>query len=64
VAARATEVVRIASARVGVIFDRVQRGMPIGPFRLAPRADILNAAALGACQLVRDALAKYVRIND
>jgi hypothetical protein len=38
--------------------------LPIGPFRLAPRADILNAAALGACQLVRDALAKYVRIND
>src|SRR6476659_8466140 len=25
---------------VSVIFDRVQRGLPIGPFRLAPRADI------------------------
>ena len=23
-----------------VIFDQVQRGLPIGPFRLAPRADI------------------------
>ena len=24
----------------GVIFDQVQWGLPIGPFRLAPRADI------------------------
>jgi hypothetical protein len=24
----------------GVIFDHVQQGLPIGPFRLAPRADI------------------------
>jgi hypothetical protein len=24
----------------GVIFDRVQRGLPVGPFRFAPRADI------------------------
>jgi hypothetical protein len=23
-----------------VIFDRVQRGLPVGPFRFAPRADI------------------------
>ena len=32
--------------RVGVIFDQVQRGLPIGPFRLAPRADIPPAPVL------------------
>jgi hypothetical protein len=26
--------------RCGVIFDQVQRGLPIGPFRLALEADI------------------------
>jgi hypothetical protein len=32
--------------RLGVIFDQVQRGLPIGPFRLAPRADIPPAPVL------------------
>ena len=29
-----------------IIFDQVQRGLPIGPFRLAPRADIPPAPVL------------------
>jgi hypothetical protein len=32
--------------RLCPIFDQVQRGLPIGPFRLAPRADIPPAPVL------------------
>ena len=37
---------RAAGPYSWVIFDRVQRGLPIGPFRLAPRADIPPAPVL------------------
>jgi hypothetical protein len=29
---------RSPDVRIGVIFDRVQRGLPVGPFRFAPKS--------------------------
>ena len=39
-------------------------GFPYRPLPLSPKSGHSEYRALGACQIVRDALAKYLKIND
>ena len=55
---------RLDLCQLRVIFDQVQRGLPIGPFRLAPRADIPPAPVLYECTALDDQQRRRLLVQE